>query len=46
MPTIEIETLSDLDIELIAGDTFTVTAERVSGASTEMTASLVWEEVI
>lgn len=42
----ETEDLSDLDIELIAGDTFTVTAERVSGASTEMTASLVWEEVI
>lgn len=40
----EVIDISGLEIDLTAGDTFTVSAERVSGAATEMTVSLSWGE--
>ncbi|NBT31001.1 MAG: hypothetical protein EBT13_03600 [Rhodobacteraceae bacterium] len=36
--------LEELDIDMTAGDTFAITAEYVSGASAEMTASVTWGE--
>jgi len=38
--------LEELDIDLVAGDKFTITAERVSGSAAEMTASVTWGERI
>ena len=36
--------LEELDIDMMAGDKFTITAERVSGSAAEMTASVTWGE--
>lgn len=38
--------LKDLGIDLVAGDTFTITGERISGSTTELSASIVWGELI
>ena len=38
--------VSDIDLELIPGDTLTITAERVSGAAADMAASATWGEYI
>lgn len=38
--------LEELDIDIVAGDKFTITAERVSGSAAEMTASVTWGERI
>lgn len=38
--------LQELDLDLVAGDNFVITAERVSGAAAEMTASVTWGERI
>jgi len=38
--------LEELDIDMVAGDTFVVTASYISGSGADMTASVVWEERI
>ena len=38
--------LQELDLDLVAGDNFVITAERVSGSAAEMTASVTWGERI
>lgn len=38
--------LDDLDIDLVAGDIFVVSAERISGAAADMSASVTWMESI
>lgn len=38
--------LEELDIDMVAGDRFSITAERTSGSAAEMTASVTWGERI